>query len=338
MEVFRKKGHPAGLLMRLLELPRSTYYYKAGTGLPGRKASEFTALKDGRMVSEVTVTGWMVDLLGGEFVDYGYRKVTEWLCWKRDCVINHKKVLRLMREHGLMLPPKAAGGNPDRRRIVEKVPQPSRPREVIELDIKFIRVHGKNRNALVLSFIDLFHREWLPYYVDWNIRQEHVMAMVKELFGDLKGIKLRLRSDNGSQFIALELAGLLSEMGIEHEFIRPASPEQNAHIESFHSVMQRAMVRKHQFETLGELKEVLARFRQFYNHERLHSATCFRPPMEFLRCYNAGMVQEKFDSRNRRKFILSKEGPLSPPFSEHNSFSLNNIIHNQLSLHEPKSK
>ncbi|MFM2377021.1 MAG: hypothetical protein RLZZ165_2118 [Bacteroidota bacterium] len=335
MEDFRKKGHSAGLLMRLLEFPRSTYYYKAGKGPPGRKASGFTALKDGSIVPDAKVTGWMVDLLGGEFVDYGYRKVTEWLCWKRDCVINHKKVLRLMREHGLMLPPKAGGGGPDRRRIVEKVPQPVRPREVIELDIKFIRVHGQNRNAVVLNFIDLFHREWLPYYVGWKISHKHVMEMVKELFGGLMGIKPGLRFDNGSQFVALELAELLSDMGIGHEFIRQASPEQNAHIESFHSVMQRAMVRKHQFETLQELKGVLEGFRQFYNHERLHSATCFRPPMEFLRLYIAGMVQEKFDSRNRRKFILRKEGPLSPPFSEHNCFSLNNIIHNQLSLHQP---
>ncbi|HEX2901072.1 MAG TPA: integrase core domain-containing protein, partial [Bacteroidia bacterium] len=64
------------------------------------------------------------------------------------------------------------------------------------------------------------------------------------------------------------MADLLTDMRIEHEFVRPASPEQNAHIESFHSVMRRPMVRKHQFDMLDELKEVLARFRQFYNHER----------------------------------------------------------------------
>lgn len=338
MDQFRKKGHLVGLLLRLLDLPRSTYYHKGGTGLPGRLVSTFTASRDGTRVCDMVVVDKISILLGGEFVDYGYRKVTEWLRWRCQFVINHKKVLRLMRTHGLMLPARAVGVSCGRRRIAEKVPQPSRPREVVELDIMSIRVQGKSRNALLLNFIDLFHREWLPFHLGWTIRKQDVIAMVRQVFGDLHKGSLRLRSDNGSQFVAQELAVILAEMGIEHEFIRPASPEQNAHVESFHSALQRAVVRRQEFDTFEELKGTLERFRQFYNHERLHSATCYRPPVEFLRLYNEGLVQQKLDSRNRRKFILSKEGPLSPPFSEHIGVSLNNVIHNHLSLQNPKGK
>ncbi|MFN8397863.1 MAG: IS3 family transposase [Bacteroidia bacterium] len=332
MDQFRRQGHAVGLLLRLLWLPRSTYYHKGGKGLPGRRASASTAVKDGTRVADTVVVRRITTLLGGEFVDYGYRKVTHWLRWRCQFAINHKKVLRLMRAHNLMLPPRPPGGPAARQRVVEKVPQPSRPREVVELDIMSIRVQGSSRNALLLNFIDLFHREWLPFRLGWGIRKEDVIAMVREVFGkDHKGT-LRLRSDNGGQFIAKELADALDGLGIEHEFIRPACPEQNAHVESFHSALQRAVVRRQEFETIGELRETLERFRQFYNHERLHSATCYRPPMEFLRLYEEGHVREQFDGRNRRKFILSKEGPLSPPFSEHNNVSLNSVIHNQLSL------
>jgi hypothetical protein len=50
--------------------------------------------------------------------------------------------------------------------------------------------------------------------------------------------------------------------------------------------------------------------------------------MEFLRLYEQGKIEEKLDSKNRRKFILSKEEPLSPPFSERNCFSVNNLSNN----------
>lgn len=202
MNKFLNKGYSAGLLLRLLELPRSTYYYKPGSNPPGRKSSQFTALSSGELVSNQTVITQMRDLLGEEFVDYGYRKVTEWLKWRHQYVINHKKVLRLMRMHGLMLP--TQHDREAQERITEKVPQPSGPREVIELDIKHIYIHALNKHALILNFIDLFHREWLPYYVGWSIRTTHVMKMIMELFGNLVFVRIRLRSDNGSQFIAKE--------------------------------------------------------------------------------------------------------------------------------------
>ena len=231
-----------------------------------------------------------------------------------------------MRFNELTLPPWGSQKNPSRTRITEKVPQPAGPGLHVELDIKAIKVQGQRKNALTLNFVDLFHRQWFPYYLGWSIRKEHVMQMVESIFGRKNNLedepRLLLRADNGSQFIADDLAELLFNLGIDIEYIHPATPEENAHVESFHSIMERALVRQNEFESLDHLAGLMKRFHWFYNYERLHKTTCYRPPMVFLDLWKKGFVTEKFDKNNRRKFILSKEGSLNPPFSEQNVFSL----------------
>jgi transposase InsO family protein len=312
-----EKGFSAGYITTLLELPLSTFYYKSGNGPAGRPISRFTRCKDGGTVCNTVVVEAILELLRTDFVDYGYRKVTEWLAWRKAYLINHKKVLRLLRENKLMLPALKRSGASNRLRIKEKVPQPNAPQEHFEVDIKYIRVHGARRNALVISIIDTFNREWVCYHVGWNIDKEDFMKLVQELLLQLPAQPIfTIRSDNGSQFIAHDVAEFMSEKGIVHEFIAPATPEQNAHIESFHSVMQRAMVRTSEFESMEDLKQTLARFQHFYNNERLHSATCYRPPIVFTALWKAGFVTQVIGKFNKRKFILSKEEPLSSPFSE----------------------
>ena len=329
---FYAKGHSIGLVIKLLGLPRSTFYHKASAGHPGRPPSTHTLRLDGTSVPNETVVADFMDLLVMDFVDYGYRKVSEWLRWHKRYVINDKKTLRLMQENKVTLPRRSDPGAADRKRITEKVPQPSGPHQRIEVDIKYIRVRGKGRNAMVINFVDLFHREWLPFHVGWTIRKEDFIKMLRAIFGNVPladtGIYLVIRTDNGSQFIATDVAIWMEQMGISHEFIHPSTPEENAHVESFHSIMQRAMVSNREFDSLEDLRETLARFRQFYNHERLHSATCMRPPMVFLELWKQGLVKESFDSKKKRSFILSKEGRLRPPFSEQNCFSYSNVIHN----------
>lgn len=334
---YKDKGYTLGLLLRLLEFPRSTFYHKSLGGSPGRPLSTHTLRLNGDLDSDTVVVNHMLKLLGEEFVDYGYRKMTEWLRWHHQYQINPKKVLRLMRQNEITLPSLSRSYGEERRRITEKVPQPAGPYLHMELDIKFIWVQGKGRNALVLNVIDLFHRGWLPYYLGWTIRKEDVIKLLTHIFGNknlhLQGKIIFIRSDNGSQFIAHEISQAMKYLGLEHEFIHPASPEENAHVESFHSILSRALVRQMEFDSLTHLDEKLAQFHCFYNFKRLHSTTCFRPPLIFLELWKAGWVSEKWDKYNRRKFILSKEGQLRPPLAEHNCFSLNNFNHNNLVLH-----
>ncbi len=52
-------------------------------------------------------------------------------------------------------------------------------------------------------------------------------------------ILVTLRSDNGSQFVAKTVREHLKENQIFQEFIKPATPQQNGYVESFHSTVEK---------------------------------------------------------------------------------------------------
>ena len=76
-------------------------------------------------------------------------------------------------------------------------------------------------------------------------------------------------------------AQVAAEFGIEHEFIRPASPEQNAHIESFNARLRAECLNAHVFESLEDAEETLTSWRSDYNAVRPHSALGMLTPREF---------------------------------------------------------
>ncbi len=61
-------------LTSVLQLPKSTRYYKASNKKRGAKPSEFTTRQDGSSVSNNEVVNTLVeDVFGQEFNCYGYR-------------------------------------------------------------------------------------------------------------------------------------------------------------------------------------------------------------------------------------------------------------------------
>ena len=90
----------------------------------------------------------------------------------------------------------------------------------------------------------------------------------------------RMRSDKGTQFICDTVENFLSTMNIPHERIHPATPKEDAHIESFNSILEREVIRRFEFESFEEAESTMDRFVDFYNNERLHSAIGYITPRE----------------------------------------------------------
>ncbi len=117
-----------------------------------------------------------------------------------------------------------------------------------------------------------------------SIKKEDVVALftyIRQNF--ILPQKVTVRSDNGSQFVAQLVRNQLIEMKINQEFTKPATPEQNAHIESYHSIVERTICQKYQFESLKEANDTFDRFQKFYNHERVHSGIGYTSPMKYLK-------------------------------------------------------
>jgi putative transposase len=168
--------------------------------------------------------------------------------------------------------------------VKDLVPEPEETFHYLEFDIKYIYIHGLRKNAMLLTVIDVDSRLNLAQMLQMSIKKEDVVALftyIKQNFTLPQ--KVTVRSDNGSQFVAQLLRSQLIEMKINQEFTKPATPEQNAHIESYHSIVERTICQKYQFGSLKEANETFDRFQKFYNHERVHSGVGYTSPMKYLK-------------------------------------------------------
>ena len=288
-------GNGVRHVLSAVGLLASQYYFTPnGNKSPGRKASSYTTGQQGLEIGNQQVIDEVKSLLEKPFVDYGYLKVTHWLRKEKGYVINPKKVYRLMRENRL-LSPKRNVYRGNRAWVKELVPKPEEPFECIEFDIKYVYIHGQRRNAMLLTAIDVYSRLNMAHLMGFSMTQVEVMAMfdyIKDHFRLPENV--RVRSDNGSQFTAGLVQKHLKDLGISQEFTLPATPEQNAHIEAYHSIVERAVCRRHEFEDLAQALGIFDQFRQFYNSERIHSAVGFESPMRYLRSHGIELNPKEF--------------------------------------------
>jgi hypothetical protein len=123
----------------------------------GVRPSTHSVNSDGELFENSVVLQDIERTLSQEFCCYGYRNMTcelKELGW----IINHKKVYRLMRQHKLLY-----GGRirpePFKRNFIHfRSLCPDRPLQYLSMDIKYVHVHGRGRNALLLTVIDIYSR------------------------------------------------------------------------------------------------------------------------------------------------------------------------------------
>jgi transposase InsO family protein len=289
-------------------IPKSSYYYqlkvetRSVVGLPGRRPPGFTLRwTEGGWVKETdaAVIKFLEHLLSLEFIDYGYRKCHSSL-GNNGYHINHKKVYRLMKTEGLL-----RGSRIQTTGKVERAGGrmvcPARPFVFLEMDIKYLYIRGEGRTIFLLTIIDTHSRYALDYSLGYQMTQVEVKqlwqrALSSETFkayGPDSVEKVTVRNDNGSQFIAGSVKEFFAGQGIKQEFTHVATPEENAHIESFHSILEEALVGI-DFEARSNTATWLETFYKFYNTERLHSSICDLFPGRFLVAWTNGLIGHDF--------------------------------------------
>lgn len=294
---------PVGLVLKLCCISRSSFYYKSANKdkKAGRNASQITYLKTGGFVADTLIIEQIKELLAQEFIDYGYYKTTVYLKETKHYLINHKKVYRLMKENGLLFANNRTHSTSKRQWVTQLVPEPQTEFSYMEFDIKYIYIQGKRKNAMVLTVIDVFSRWNMGHLLKWQMDYKDVIRLFDTIFTQIQlPQKAFVRNDNGSQFIADLVQNYFKDKNITQEFTKPATPEQNAHIESYHSIMERTICKKYEFNDIEEARNTMDRFRNFYNFDRIHSGVGFRSPYQFL--LNRGR-----DMKNNTPFSLNSK-------------------------------
>jgi putative transposase len=99
-------------------------------------------------------------------------------------------------------------------------------------------------------------RHCIGYHCTGNdVKDTMMIAFDQRGLDSISGI--RMRSGNGTRFNTVE--NFLSTMNIPHERIHPATPKEDAHIESFNSILEREVIRRVEFEIFVEAKSTISR-------------------------------------------------------------------------------
>lgn len=319
-------------LLKWSGMAHSSYYYCSRTGKRGCKPSTHTLMQDGNLVSNDTVVLAIRFILAEEFVCYGYGKTTDELR-ENGFVINYKKCYRLMKEHRLLCGQviKAGPGAPKRKFIKWRVQQASRPMEQLCMDIKYVHIHGQNRNALLLTVLDVYTRSIVGQVMWWQMRKEHVIWLIHRILQQYHDATqgITIRNDNGSQFIAHALREYLHDRQINQEFIHVATPEENCFIEAYHSILQREVMDAWQFDSIEQGQGVVERWQHFYNHRRRHDSLGGSRPAKIWQAYEEQQLQEAqmlgqsgealSTNGERKSFQIGESRLVDKIFREHKS-------------------
>lgn len=234
-----------------------------------------------------------MELIAGEESIYGYRKLTLCLQRQHSLIINKKKVYRLCKELDILAP---------QRRVHIKHPRKIATNRIItnsnqlwEMDIKYGYISGENRFFYLMSVIDVYDRTIIDYHCGLSCEGKHTAQLIqralwkRQLFSETN--KPTIRTDNGPQFISHVFEDACLEYGTEHERIPPKTPNKNAHIESFHAILERDCLSRYEFISYQDAYKIVTDYIQFYNQRRLHGSLYDLSPLEFIKQIAVGRVK-----------------------------------------------
>jgi putative transposase len=259
-----------------MKLSRSSFYYKPKSKSLGYKEAE------------ADLRG-KIEAICLEYTRYGYRRVTHELK-NRSCHVNHKKVLRIMRESDLLCRVK-------RKRVKTTNSKHRFPRypslikgmiinrlnQVWLSDITYIRI--RTGFVYLAAILDAYSRKVIGYAVSAALDTNLTLEALKTAIDRRKpGHGVIHHSDQGVQYASTEYVSELKSHGFEISMARAGNPYENARMESFFKTLKYEEVYLCEYETFEDVVARLPYFiEEVYNRKRLHSSIDYHSPDDFER-------------------------------------------------------
>lgn len=251
----------------------------------GRRAPGYSDQESGVRIADEQIEEWLMELIAGDGYNYGYRKLTVSLKREHKLIINKKKVYRLCLKLGILRPQRKIKAKHPRKLARNRIITASN--QLFETDIKYGYISGEDRFFFIQSYLDVYDRSVISYHIGLHCEAIDIVRTLQEalLKRQLLEVSTKpvIRTDNGPQFISHVFEDACERAGVEHERIPPRTPNMNAHIESFHRILQDDCLSRYDFATYGEAYEAVTEFMTFYNERRMHASINDLAPADFYK-------------------------------------------------------
>ena len=271
------KDYPIAELCRILEVARSGYYRWLKKPVTARERA------NSQLAQQIRT------LFQAKQGNYGSPRITEELRQAgQKC--NHKRVERLMRQHGLK------GRTANKRKVrttdsdhpepiapnlLRNRPAPQKPDEVWVADITYVPT--AEGWLFLAAIMDLYSRQILG----WSLWQSleaggAVQALARALANRRPPRGLIHHSDQGIQYACRDYRRQLERYGMVASMSRRGNCYDNAAMEAFWSTLKREALEQSAQWSKNQVRRVVFEYiESIYNRSRLHSSLGYQSPVDF---------------------------------------------------------
>ena len=241
-------------------MARSTYYYYVNQKNIDKYECEKIAI---------------TELFNKNKCRYGYRRITIELK-NIGYTINHKTVLKLMRELGLQAKQSKNSKYHSYKGTIGKIAdnilkrdfKADKPFEKLTTDVTEFKIG--NEKVYLSPVLDLFNREIISYSISTSPNLQQIREMLNGLFDKLPlDAKPIFHSDQGWQYQHAEYQRLLKEHNIIQSMSRKGNCMDNGTMENFFGRLKVEMFYGEHFQTVDEFINCLKVYIDYYNNDRI---------------------------------------------------------------------